>query len=701
VRFASFLAVSSCSLFATLALSACSGDDVGVTDPPPDPTVEAGVDAPNDAPPAQTDGGADSAADAGHDSAVDAEPDAAHEASVDASIDASVDASGDSSDSGDAGADTGPEGGTVPTSCIDLAGQYQENDDVLTLVRPSCGSLTWTRAFAAVDGTPGYTHVYTTDGVSRAVTDEQGNPITEAAEVDDTAMYVLRTASGVSETQIVYWSAAPCTLLDPEGVYLTRETYDSAMNETKCEFWRYDDECPAGTDECDANPATHCETNLLSDPNDCGACGVTCGTNNGTSVACVQGVCQETCAVGFANCNGQAADGCESNLSSDAANCGACHDVCGSYGTTSATCVTSSCVIACDAQHADCDGVASDGCEVDIAQSGTSCGACGNDCHGGVCSNAQCATQGTALASGLAIPDRLQVDATYVFFADPTVGTLYAVDKMLGGAPIVVATNVVSWVAGGDGTAYVTQQATSSSPTTIARAVVGTSGLTVVATATGIVDGLLADATGAVWSDVYPSSTTTGWNGPFDATLRGWNVGDAAAHDVYTATNQPGYMTAGALAPSAVIVWVTQAGTITRVPRAGGAATLVAMSDTILEGEMAVVVGSSIVVGPSEDVDLEDNPTYVVPVAGGAAATWNRFYIDPTTTTDGVVMFEQQEDFGIGDEVYSLPVMGNVGTTPLAFALPPAGGSTTPFAVDASAVYVFDGVAKEIRRVGR
>jgi hypothetical protein len=35
--------------------------------------------------------------------------------------------------------------------------------------------------------------------------------------------------------------------------------------------------CPEGTADCDGNPANGCETDLKHDPKNCGACGHTCG----------------------------------------------------------------------------------------------------------------------------------------------------------------------------------------------------------------------------------------------------------------------------------------------------------------------------------------------------------------------------------------------------------------------------------------
>jgi hypothetical protein len=81
-----------------------------------------------------------------------------------------------------------------------------------------------------------------------------------------------------------------------------------------------------------AAPLIACQSNTVCqdpriDPQNCGACGTVCGANN-TIAACIAGACSALCQVGYADCNGNAADGCEVQLSSDAANCGHCGNAC-------------------------------------------------------------------------------------------------------------------------------------------------------------------------------------------------------------------------------------------------------------------------------------------------------------------------------------------------------------------------------------
>lgn len=97
--------------------------------------------------------------------------------------------------------------------------------------------------------------------------------------------------------------------------------------------------CSSGFADCNGDKNTDgCEISTNTDVSNCGGCGTTCSTNNITP-SCTSGVCGGTCNVGYANCNGQASDGCETATTCNAGGC--CGSTCAS-GT--AACVNGTCV---------------------------------------------------------------------------------------------------------------------------------------------------------------------------------------------------------------------------------------------------------------------------------------------------------------------------------------------------------------------
>ena len=119
--------------------------------------------------------------------------------------------------------------------------------------------------------------------------------------------------------------------------------------------------CASGYDDCDGDAANGCETplNTLSD---CGSCGTGCSRTN-ASETCSTGSCLiSSCTSGYDNCDGADANGCEVRLNT-LTNCGSCGTAC-SLANATATCSTGSCRIStCNTGFGDCNGVASDGCE--------------------------------------------------------------------------------------------------------------------------------------------------------------------------------------------------------------------------------------------------------------------------------------------------------------------------------------------------
>ncbi|MEZ4392788.1 MAG: hypothetical protein R3A48_16995 [Polyangiales bacterium] len=158
--------------------------------------------------------------------------------------------------------------------------------------------------------------------------------------------------------------------------------------------------CAQGFADCDQNPTNGCEVDLRTSSTSCGACGARCQAANGAA-ACVGGQCVlSACAAGFADCDGNLANGCETRTSADAANCGACRNACVLPNATP-RCAGGACQVdGCASGFQNCDGDAANGCEVDLRTSSQHCGACNRPCvvangtgacDGGSCRIASCA----------------------------------------------------------------------------------------------------------------------------------------------------------------------------------------------------------------------------------------------------------------------------------------------------------------------
>jgi hypothetical protein len=143
--------------------------------------------------------------------------------------------------------------------------------------------------------------------------------------------------------------------------------------------------CKAGFADCNGQN-DGCETHVARDSNNCGACGNVCPRGfPGDLPLCIGGRCALDCAIGRGNCDGKL--GCELDLVTDNNNCGACGKVCGNRSR----CQQGSC--ACDAGWGNCDGAP--GCESRLSEDPRNCGACGVVCGSKeICFMSKCAAYG-------------------------------------------------------------------------------------------------------------------------------------------------------------------------------------------------------------------------------------------------------------------------------------------------------------------
>jgi hypothetical protein len=153
--------------------------------------------------------------------------------------------------------------------------------------------------------------------------------------------------------------------------------------------------CDAGRGDCDGVSANGCEVDVTSAVAHCGGCGMACAPRANASSTCAAGACGLACNAGFGDCDRSIDNGCEVNTTNTVAHCGGCGMMCGLANAT-AGCASSACTVAaCDTGYGDCDGTAANGCEVDVRSSAANCGTCGRACTyanaTGVCRGGTCA----------------------------------------------------------------------------------------------------------------------------------------------------------------------------------------------------------------------------------------------------------------------------------------------------------------------
>jgi hypothetical protein len=170
--------------------------------------------------------------------------------------------------------------------------------------------------------------------------------------------------------------------------------------------------CNLGFQNCSGVYSDGCNINTTNNVNNCGACNKACNLANATPVCSGSACAISSCNSGFADCNSVASDGCEVNTTNSVNNCGACMKAC-SLPNATPECLNSSCAImGCNAGFADCDTIASDGCEINTTSNASNCGACGKVCNlanaSSDCASSLCAI--TACNAGFADCDHAADD---------------------------------------------------------------------------------------------------------------------------------------------------------------------------------------------------------------------------------------------------------------------------------------------------
>jgi hypothetical protein len=145
--------------------------------------------------------------------------------------------------------------------------------------------------------------------------------------------------------------------------------------------------CGTGTTLCDGKCVS-----TKTDINNCGGCGKQCSSKGGTA-KCTNGACGITCTGDNKNCDNDVKNGCESNSMTDAENCGDCTSGTGMDCTATASplCDNGSCSAGCSGSLTACPTGTPDHCADTTGDVGD-CGGCGMACG----APASGATSGTA-----------------------------------------------------------------------------------------------------------------------------------------------------------------------------------------------------------------------------------------------------------------------------------------------------------------
>ncbi len=141
--------------------------------------------------------------------------------------------------------------------------------------------------------------------------------------------------------------------------------------------------CKNGWLDCDGVVDPNgCETNI-TDVNNCGGCGVKCAAGE-RCVVPTFGSPYCGCASGETFCNTPSAGQICADLTRDTKNCGACGYVCpgsvtaGNHGFPK--CQQGFCDYQCEPGYADCDNNTGNGCETNLMVNTGNCGTCGHRC---------------------------------------------------------------------------------------------------------------------------------------------------------------------------------------------------------------------------------------------------------------------------------------------------------------------------------
>jgi hypothetical protein len=173
----------------------------------------------------------------------------------------------------------------------------------------------------------------------------------------------------------------------------------------------------------DCDPAVaDCETDITSDPAHCGGCDMACTNIASATATCVDQTCGFACLTGRTDCNNDVGDGCETDSDSSNMHCGGCDSPCAPVDHATAECLAGMCEQTCDLGWDNCNNDLGDGCEQSLGEI-SHCSACNVVCPAesgtAVCSRGLC-----SILLGQAPSAVVDLDAAggFVYFTAPATG---------------------------------------------------------------------------------------------------------------------------------------------------------------------------------------------------------------------------------------------------------------------------------------
>ena len=118
-----------------------------------------------------------------------------------------------------------------------------------------------------------------------------------------------------------------------------------------------------------------------------------CVTENATARCDALRMCAvDICHQGFADCDTNRNNGCETNVLIDPDHCGSCDTLCPALAHAERGCGGACTIWRCESGYRDCDAVAGNGCERDVMNDPLHCGRCQHACQAGQrCAHGRCA----------------------------------------------------------------------------------------------------------------------------------------------------------------------------------------------------------------------------------------------------------------------------------------------------------------------